>query len=303
VLATTALVRPSNAQTRHGDLDDEAPPPRQPSIVMKTETGEPRVYWHSEWRRSGIGDYLLGGGLLAATLATLAIPPTEDRWPVSASNAFDDGVRSALRLETLEERYVANDASDVTLLLSLNQVLVDTLIVAWWAHDADTVAWEMTVTNVQALGINNLIQGAVAGFVSRERPYGADDCVGPLAEQLEDCRSSKRYRSFFSGHSSTSATLAALTCVHHAHIPLYGGGWPEGIPCFVTIGLSIATATLRVTSDRHWASDVIVGSGFGALTGAVVPLLLRYQGGDPEDPGPKAMIGPAGGGVGILGVF
>ena len=69
---------------------------------------------------------------------------------MTSSNAFDDAARSAFRIESLADRYVANDASDVTLLLGLNQLLVDTLVVAWWGHDATTVAWEMTVTDVPA---------------------------------------------------------------------------------------------------------------------------------------------------------
>jgi membrane-associated phospholipid phosphatase len=281
----------------------EPPERRKPSIDLTTDAGEPRVRWKPEWRRANVGDYLIGGGLLAATVATLAIPPDESRWTTEQSNPFDDAVREEMRLENVDNHYLARDGSDVTLLLTLNQVLVDTLIVAWWAHDADTVAWEMTVINVQALGINNLMQGAIAGFASRERPYGRDRCIGQAAEQIEDCRSTKRYRSFYSGHASTSATLAALTCVHHAHIPLYGGGWPEAVPCFTSVGLAIATATLRVVGDQHWASDVIVGSGLGALTGAIVPLLLKYQGGVGDDEGPRAMLGPAGGGFGVLGVF
>lgn len=259
---------------------DEGPPLRQPSITPQGPSYE--VRWDPRWKKFELGNYIGTGIMLAATLGSLAIPPTEDRW--TQTNSFDVSVRNALKLDTLSGQLTARDASDILLLLSTNLLLVDTLIVTWWGHDAGEVAWEMALMSVEALAFNNAINGLVAAFASRERPY-RDRCVGENATELADCRQSKRYRSFFSGHSSTTFAVAGLTCMHHAHLPLYGGGLPDVLVCASAFGVAASTAVLRVVGDQHWGSDILVGAGFGTFSGLFLPWFLHYRTGDlPEKP-------------------
>lgn len=260
----------------------ERPPERRASL---RPSAPDQVRWNPAWRPFELFDYVSTGLLLTGTFASLALPTVADRW--TTVNDFDASVREGLRLDGFEARERARDASDILLVFSVNQLLVDTLIVTWWGHDAGTVAYEMGLMNVQALAFNSAINGLVAGLASRERPYGVDDCVGANETELLDCRTNKRYRSFFSGHSSTTFAIAGLTCMHHAHLPLYGGGAVDALACIASFGVAAGTATLRVVSDQHYASDVLVGAAFGTLSGTLIPWLLHYRTGQmPEPPKP-----------------
>jgi membrane-associated phospholipid phosphatase len=281
---------------------EDRPPPRRPSIRPSKKD---QVRWNPAWRPFEVGDYVATGLFLAGTFASLVIPPVEDRW--TTVNDFDASVRDALRLEGYESRERARDASDILLLFSINQLLVDTFIVTWWGHDAGTVAYEMGLINVETIAVTSSINGLVSGFASRQRPYGNDDCEGERNTELVDCRGNKRYRSFFSGHSSMTFAIAGLTCMHHAHLPLYGGGAADALACVLSFGVAAGTATLRVVGDQHFASDVLVGAGFGTLTGTLVPWLLHYRTGQmPEKPKPGEIsfsIAPTAGGAVVSGGF
>ena len=63
--------------------------------------------------------------------------------------------------------------------------------------------------------------------------------------------------------------LAAVSCSHHAHIPLSGGqAW---IPCLGGFAVAATTATFRIAGDMHYASDVLMGAAVGTLIGFAVP--------------------------------
>jgi membrane-associated phospholipid phosphatase len=181
---------------------------------------------------------------------------------------------------------MARDASDLLLTLMTNHLAVDALLVTWWGHGRGSVAWEIAMIDVEALSLNAALNGVVAGLTSRERPYRAG-CDGPEQQQDLDCRGSKRYRSFFSGHSSTAFTAAGLVCSHHAHLPLYGGGAPDALACAASLGTAAAVATLRVVADQHFATDALTGAAVGALTGLGLPWLLHYRGGAPASGAPR----------------
>jgi membrane-associated phospholipid phosphatase len=274
-----------------------------PSI--KSEVPELQVKWDPAWRRFELGNYVGTGIMLGATIGSLAIPSTPDRW--QQTNSFDTGARNALRLDTESGRNAARDASDILLVVSTNWLLVDTLIVSWWGHDAGDVAWEVALMSVEALAFNNSINGLVAAFASRQRPYARDLCVGETGDKLRECTSSKRYRSFFSGHSSTTFTVAGLTCMHHAHLPLYGGGFPDVFACASAFGIAAGTAALRVVADQHWTSDVLVGSAFGTFSGLFIPWVLHYRTGDlpdkPDKDGVSFQVLPSPTGANLTGKF
>lgn len=279
----------------------ETAPKRERSIPKSTEY---EVRWDPAWQRFELGNYIGTGVLLAATVGSLAIPPVEDRW--LQKNTFDVSARNALRLTTTAGRNTARDASDIMLVVSTNWLLVDTLIVAWWGHDAGDVAWEVALMSVEALAFDNAINGLVSALSSRQRPYG-DDCVGGSEAELSDCRTSKRYRSFFSGHASTAFTSAGLTCMHHAHLPLYGGGAPDVFACASAFGVAAGTAVLRVVADQHWTSDILVGSAFGTFSGLFIPWVFHYRTGKLSEKRNRAaasfLLTPTPTGASITGAF
>ena len=63
-----------------------------------------------------------------------------------------------------------------------------------------------------------------------------------------DCANPDQHNvSFTSGHTLMSFAGAGLTCVHHMHLPLYGGGLPDSLACAAAIGLAHAEGFLRVS--------------------------------------------------------
>jgi len=119
--------------------------------------------------------------------------------------------------------------------------------------------------------------------VGRARPFVADcgpdgivrDASGnPLHNQCQ--HGGEDYQSFFSGHSAVTAAMAGVTCVHHQHLPLYGGGAADLGPCLLMISVSAVTGMARLVADKHWATDVVTGWSLGFLSGYVMPSLLHY---------------------------
>jgi membrane-associated phospholipid phosphatase len=72
--------------------------------------------------------------------------------------------------------------------------------------------------------------------------------------------SDDRY-SFFSGHSSVSASAAATSLYYAYYIP----GAPKHAKWvgWTTTGLSLLTGILRIESGKHYPSDVLIGWGVG----------------------------------------
>ncbi|WP_437677334.1 phosphatase PAP2 family protein [Sorangium sp. So ce131] len=235
-----------------------------------------QVAWDPRWPRFRVGEYVATGVVAATAFATLAIPPVEGRW--TGVSGFDRSAREVMRIGSDRNREFARDASDLLLVLTTNHLAVDALLVAWWGHGRGSVAWQLAMIDIETLALNAAVNGVVAGFASRERPYRAQ-CGGPEELQDRDCRGSKRYRSFYSGHSSTAFTAAGLTCSHHARLPLYGGGAADALACGASLATAAAVATLRVVSDQHFATDALTGAALGTLTGFGVPWLLHYRGG------------------------
>ena len=128
--------------------------------------------------------------------------------------------------------------SDVTFLGTMGAVGVLGLI-HWEDGYANAMAQNLWITA-------NLTQ-SVKLLAQRQRPasFGSND----------------DYRSFFSGHSSISATAAttALWYAYHVKNPSKCAkplGW-------TSVGLSLTTGILRIISGKHYPSDVITGFAVG----------------------------------------
>ncbi len=273
------------------------------------------VEWDDDWPRFRTWQYVVTGIQAALAVGSTAIPSGNGRFALQ--NGFDDEAREALRAETYDGYLLARDVSDVGLVLLINHRVADSLFVTWWGYDKGSVAWQMAMIDAQTLTFTAAVNGIVAGVASRQRPYADRRCIDEDAEPTSECTGSRRYRSFFSGHSSTAWTLAGLTCMHHANIPLYGHPVADGAACVGAVGAAGTVAMMRVIADQHWVSDIMVGSAFGLASGLTIPWVLHYSGGAPgsspaaapvkgsrQRPPPVAwMVAPTPGGASISGFF
>lgn len=252
---------------------------RPPSAALSPAPDRPpspEVDWDPRWPRFRPAEYVATGVLFAASAGSFAIRPDPSRW--TAPNDLDVAVRSGLRIRSERQSGIAKDASDVLITLMINHLTADALFVTWWHHGRRSVALELLLMDAEALALATAVQGLVAGLVSRQRPFGVE-CVGPEEQQPERCRSSNRYRSFFSGHTTAAFTSAGLVCAHHARLPLYGGGAADKAACAGALVTAAAVGTLRVVADQHYATDVLAGATWGTLVGLGLPWLLHYRGG------------------------
>jgi membrane-associated phospholipid phosphatase len=289
-------------------------PPGQPVAVpnpspvvlggVPTEPGSAAV--PLRWKRKRFATLdtviMLTGG--AITLAAAIVPPSRTSGP-RGPVFFDDDVRDVLRASSTQERYTFRDASDVGLSIAATwPFFVDALITAWWLRGSRDTAEQMALLGLETLAVSGAVQGTTNLLVGRERPYGETCGSTSLPGNAIDCTSSSHYRSFFSGHSSFSFTSAALICFNHMELDLLGPPW-DAISCAGAYGLATTTASFRVVSDVHYASDVLTGALVGSIVGYGVPLLhFRSPGaGTITTGGLKMRLVPSSGGAGVVGIF
>ena len=287
--------------------DEWQPVPNDPKrtqslpVIVSTNAPPPLVW---KWSRFSTADYLLTTAAGAITLTAAIVKPRSQHL-IHGGVLFDDAVRDALRVRPLANRYIFRDASDVGLSLAITwPFAADALTAAWWYRGSRDVAQEMALIDLQTLAISGALQGATNVFVSRERPYGRNCGTEQLPSDSIDCANSGHYRSFFSGHSSFSFTSAALICVHHFENDLLGPPW-DALSCAGGYAVATTTATFRVVSDVHYATDVLTGALLGTIVGYGVPL-LHYRNRNSAASRTNTMqlhLVPAAGGIGLLGIF
>jgi membrane-associated phospholipid phosphatase len=252
--------------------------PSAPGPTRDAASDAHDLVWNPDWPTFREGEFIFTGLALATAIGSLAIPDGDGRW--TSRNSLDESGRDAFRLEAKSARDKARDASDVLLIALTNQLAVDAVAVTWWGFDRPAVTWQLVLIDIETLSVNAALSGLVSGLTSRERPYVAEQCARrPPEEQTDECVGKRRHRSFFSGHSSTSFAAAGLMCMHHAHLPLYGGGAADAIACGASLAAAATVGTMRVLSDQHWVSDVVVGATVGTTVGFGLPYLLHYRGG------------------------
>ncbi|HET7543520.1 MAG TPA: phosphatase PAP2 family protein [Polyangiaceae bacterium] len=277
------------------------PAPRTYETLVSVNAPPPLVW---KWARFSTANYLITGLGGALTLATAIVHPRAQH-SLNGGLWFDEDVRNALRVDTLPNRYIFRDASDVGLsLMATWPFVADALTTAWWYRGSREAAQEMALIDLETLAISGAVQGVTNVLVSRERPYGRDCGSAELPADSIDCANPGRYRSFFSGHSAFSFTSAALICVHHFKNDLIGAPW-DALSCAGGYAVATTTATFRVVSDMHYATDVLTGALVGTLVGYGVPLLHYSQ----RDTSATTFAGirlnliPTPGGLGVLGIF
>jgi membrane-associated phospholipid phosphatase len=279
-----------------------------------------RVEWSKDWPRVRLWE------AIDAVVLTIADTEIEQNVPIQSQAhwrggiLFDDWARNALRGRTAAVQSAASTASDILYYGgTIGPLVIDNFFVALSIHQNADVALQMLVINMQSLGISGLVSLVAEHGAGRARPY-TDQCdanglihdpSGALT--TNHCGTRNDYRSFFSGHTAAVSTMAGLTCAHHQHLPLYGGGFADLAPCLVMIGAATATGVLRIVYDEHWASDVMVGAAIGAVSGYVLPSLLHYGFGNGRGIGEvrngwltmvPTVVGYQGGaGLGAVGVF
>jgi membrane-associated phospholipid phosphatase len=270
-----------------------------------TDRGEPRgaaVSWNPAWPTFRTGEWVATGLGVATLLGSRVAPQRTQHW--QGGILYDDLGRDAFRVGGASGRRQARDASDILLAVNESWPYFDAFVVAAWYRQSPEVAWQQGLITAEVLAVTAGMQSLVSAFVSRERPYGRRCGDASFPEDSRDCKSSDRYLSFYSGHTSQAFAAAAVQCMHHAYVPLYGGGAADDWACAGALGIAATTAMLRMATDVHYATDVTVGALMGSATGLLLPWLLHYRYGAstaPSSTGMSFTVIPTGlGATGVL---
>ena len=264
-----------------------------------TEHGQSNFDW--QYRKADAWDY--SAFALGATI-TLAGRLAGPIGPVRRGGIlFDDGVRSAWRLGTESARFTARDISDVLLGFTwAYPVLVDAVGVAGVYHGDTEAATQLALLSVEVFSVTVGLQTVFNVALSRERPF-AGDCGGLISENDRRCRSDNRFYSFFSGHASQTFASAGVFCQNHRFMKLYRNDGTAWLQCTAGFALAAVTAYLRIASDYHYATDVLVGAAVGTTTGLLIPWLTRYRQPRRRDSTVSVILVPGPTGVNLVGVF
>ncbi|MBN1612488.1 MAG: phosphatase PAP2 family protein [Polyangiaceae bacterium] len=234
------------------------------------------LHWHDPWRHVGLPEYIVTPVLFATAGAFgLGVVPEAKRAAWVGPILFDTPVREALEARSRSGRKLANALSNVLLFGSLAQpIVLDNLLVTLALRQAPDVAWQMFVINSEAYALALSLNAVTQRLAARERPYG-QRCVNDGGEF--PCDSPDRFRSFYSGHSATTATAAGLVCAHHTQLDLYADPYADSAACAGSVALALTTGMLRIAAEKHWASDVITGGLVGFASGYALPVLVYYR--------------------------
>ncbi len=234
---------------------------------------------HFDWKVDGpVGGALLVGWVGSELAFKKTLAPTECHW--CATNGFDNAVRSAFHPDGTPSAFGVSGPDTASNLVgfALLPVAVFGLdfLQAFGAGRALEDFPEDAAIILEATFAGLVLDQAVKFGVGRARPY----TVGASPELLAQGRDpADHYLSFFSGHSTWAfglATAAGTVASLRGHQKAWLT-WLVGLPIAAT------TALLRLAADKHWATDVLVGSAVGAAFGAGLPLIFhgRMEGAPP----------------------
>jgi membrane-associated phospholipid phosphatase len=193
---------------------------------------------------------------------------------------FDRGMRNALRADTDAGRSAADTTSTVLEGSLIAAPLGLTVGESLALHAPLLDATWMLAVDAEAFAVSGLVSFALKSLFGRERPFATEAhlsawCLDDEHRDDPRCRGD-RNASFLSGHTSTAFTGAGLVCAQRAY---FGAGQPtwDAVACGAAIAGATTTALLRITADRHYATDTLAGAVLGLGAGFVLPIALHYS--------------------------
>jgi len=112
-----------------------------------------------------------------------------------------------------------------------------------------------SLTAAKAFIVSTVCTQVIKQLTHRHRPY--QDAI-PDHAQWEGPFADIHYNSFPSGHSTAAFSLATVFALEYSHTV-----W---VPV-LAYTLAAGTAVSRLYDNDHWASDVVIGSAIGFVTG------------------------------------
>ena len=244
------------------------------------------------WSEPRWEDYTTGAVALAGTGGLLWVNHQYNKPRWDQRLFIDPSLRRMVRFSTSTGRSWAGLISDMVL---GSLVLGPNLVSAPLAYKKyGPKAAELLVINMQMISYVGFVTELSKILIGRARPYYRT-CAGTRPD--DDCGSVGVDESMISGHAAMSVASASLMCLHQEKAQLLTHRFGQA-GCAMALGMAVSASMLRIASDRHYPSDVLVGAAVGVVLGYLVPKWRYYSGAAPGD----GMIAPLGvpGGVGLM---
>jgi membrane-associated phospholipid phosphatase len=247
-----------------------------PASAQNARSGRTPLEWR--WQRFRVWEYPLTVAALGAAtyLRAFGDPPAAD-W--KGGVLMDDWIQEHTAIQSIPQRSRVATMTDLFFYGSMAYRLVDSALIPSIVWRSPDVALQMSMIDLESFGFLAIALWGSQALYGRERPL-VDRCADPrfaAAEGACDRDGQERNRSFFAGHPAVVLTAAGLTCMHHSHLPLYGGGAADTLACGTMLGAAALTGAGRVVTEKHHASDLLVGYAFGGIAGWLLPGLLHYR--------------------------
>jgi hypothetical protein len=228
-----------------------------------------QVTWKKEWPRFRVSEGITTAAFSLGIVGGLVVlKQQEDAW--SGGILFDEGIRDAVTIESRSTRDAWVLRGDITFYFMTAAPFLDAAITAGLVHGKGDVARELALMDLQAMSMSGFVSVWTQKLGGRVRPLVRECGADP--EYDKDCDDDiQRNQSFLSGHTAMSFTGAGLICIQHANIPLYGGGFPDGLACGLGLGAASFVGVSRLIADRHYTSDVLAGVLIGGVSGFLLP--------------------------------
>jgi len=222
-------------------------------IIVHQSIGQPNydVSWKKDGILNGIGVLLVTSSFLQSQNVVELTPEEIDQLDRNDINSFD-------RPATFNSSYSAKTTSDVLLLSSLLLPVLPLI-----DKNMNDDKGKLLTMYFETFFLNYGITRLTKTISLRTRPLVYNEDVA-----LDNKIKKKAKYSFYSGHSSTVASLSFLTASilnqYYRKRKFMPYVWASAAV------LPMAVAYLRVESGKHFLTDVIVGYATGALVGLFI---------------------------------
>lgn len=264
-----------------------------------TPPAPPPASEHDDWafRTFQPVDYVVTGvtGALAVDVYFEVQPQSQARWV--GGILFDDAARSAFRLHDPGTRDAVRSAADILASGSVVLAVGFDAIALPLLRRKTKAAIQLGLISAETFALSSLVTTTSYDSAGRTRPSYADCQKNPSFDP--QCSSSPT-ASFWSGHTAQAFTSAGLSCAEHAYVHIYGDPVADAIGCAGMVTLGASVGALRVMGDRHYATDVIVGSLVGFTLGYGIPAFLYYTRRQEPKDATSVAVSPVNGGYMVL---